>query len=161
MRSTSRPWRRIGGAFILLLLLLDACRPAPTPTPTPVISRLPPVLVARTPEPEQEATPEMPLRLVFSEPMDRASVEANLRVIPAIAGRFAWEAGDRILRFIPQAPWKPDAEYEVRLENARARNGQALARPVAFRFRTASPLAVVEVIPSPTPEMWIPGPPSP
>jgi uncharacterized protein YfaS (alpha-2-macroglobulin family) len=149
MRSTSRPWRRIGGAFILLLLLLDACRPAPTPTPTPVISRLPPVLVARTPEPGQEATPEMPLRLVFSEPMDRASVEANLRVIPAIAGRFAWEAGDRILRFIPQAPWKPDAEYEVRLENARARNGQALARPVAFRFRTASPLAVVEVIPSP------------
>jgi len=34
-------------AFILLLLLLDACRPAPTPTPTPVISQLPPVLVAR------------------------------------------------------------------------------------------------------------------
>ncbi len=140
--------RRLG-LLLALLVLLDACRPAPTPTPTPVISKLPPILVARTPEPGQEATPEMPLRLAFSEPMDRASVEANLRVIPAVAGRFIWEAGDRILRFLPQTPWKPDAEYEVRLENARARNGQALARPVSFRFRTASPLTVAEVIPAP------------
>ncbi|WP_322801527.1 Ig-like domain-containing protein [Thermoflexus sp.] len=148
MYANAQRLRRLWGVLIFLLLL-DACRPTPTPTPTPVISKLPPILVARTPEPGQEVTPEMPLRLVFSEPMDRASVEANLRVIPAVAGRFAWEAGDRILRLLPQAPWKPDTEYEVRLENARARNGQALARPVAFRFRTASPLAVAEVIPAP------------
>ncbi|HXF68670.1 MAG TPA: Ig-like domain-containing protein [Thermoflexus sp.] len=134
---------------LILLMILEACRPTPTPTPTPVVSKLPPILVTRTPEPGQEVTPEMPLRLVFSEPMDRASVEANLRIIPAVAGRFAWEAGDRIVRFLPQVPWKPDAEYEVRLENARARNGHPLARPIAFRFRTASPLAVVEVIPTP------------
>lgn len=135
--------------LLAALVLLEACRPTPPPTPTPVVSRLPPILVARTPEPGQEVTPEMPLRLVFSEPMDRSSVEANLRVSPAVAGRFVWEGGDRILRFLPQTPWKPDVEYEVRLENARARNGQALARPIAFRFRTASPLAVVEVIPAP------------
>lgn len=147
--SASRWMFRRLSPLLAMLLLLEACRPAPTPTPTPIVSKLPPILIARTPEPGQEVTPEMPLRLVFSEPMDRASVEANLRVIPAVAGRFVWEAGDRILRFLPQAPWKPDAEYEVRLENARARNGHTLARPVAFRFRTASPLAVAEVIPAP------------
>ncbi len=135
--------------FLVLAVVLEACRPTPTPMPTPVVSRLPPILVARTPEPGQEMTPQMPLRLVFSEPMDRASVEANLRVIPAVAGRFAWEAGDRIVRFLPQTPWRPDTEYEVRLENAWARNGHPLARPVAFRFRTASPLVVAEVIPAP------------
>ena len=148
MRSVRLFFQKIG-VLTALVLILEACRPAPFPTPTPVISRLPPVLVSRTPEPGQEVTPEMPLRLVFSEPMDRASVEANLRVIPAVAGRFAWEAGDRVLRFLPQAPWKLETIYEVRLENARARNGQALARPVIFRFQTASPLKVSAVLPEP------------
>ena len=45
-----------------------------------------------------------PIRITFSRPMDRASVEAAIGFKPSIAGRFEWKNEDRTVTFIPDLP---------------------------------------------------------
>ncbi len=153
--------------FALLMVIattIAACggpRPQPTPTPvtaqpTPVASRrdIPqpptqtaPILVARSPEPGQALDPGAPVELVFDRPMDRASVAAALTVA-GVSGTVEWPDA-RTVRFVPGAPLKRAATYEVLLrETAKSTDGVPLAAPLRFRFATAGFLEVGQVIPA-------------
>jgi hypothetical protein len=82
------------------------------------------------------------IRLTFSEPMDRASVEGGLLVAPGVrSGRFAWEGG-RTLSFRPDRPLAADRTYVVLLAaGARDVRGNVLNRPFVAHFSTAAAFA--------------------
>lgn len=76
-------------------------------------------------EPASEnARPDAPIRIQFSQPMDRASTEAAFSMTPApeggapVAGTFAWEDDDRALVFTPDAPLAFGQSYAVTVETS-------------------------------------------
>ncbi|MCS6839257.1 MAG: Ig-like domain-containing protein, partial [Roseiflexus sp.] len=158
------PLYRWFALLVVITTTLAACgglRPQPTPTPmtaqpTPSASqrsiplppnRAAPILVARSPEPGQALDPGAPVELVFDRPMDRASVAAALTVA-GVDGAVEWPDA-RTVRFVPAAPLKRAATYEVLLrETAKSADGMPLAAPVRFRFTTAGFLEVGQVIPA-------------
>lgn len=79
-----------------------------------------------------------PLRLAFSQAMDPASVQAHLRIEPAIEGRVAGEG--REFQFRPRVAWAPDTTYTVTLEAGMASaQGRPLAQEQTWAFRTRAP----------------------
>jgi uncharacterized protein YfaS (alpha-2-macroglobulin family) len=154
-------WFALLMVFAMTLAACGGPRPQPTPTPvtaqpTPVAQRrdIPqpptqaaPILVARSPEPGQALDPGAPVELVFDRPMDRASVAAALTVA-GVTGAVEWP-NPRTARFVPAAPLKRAATYEVLLrETAKSADGLPLAAPLRFRFATAGFLEVGQVIPA-------------
>lgn len=154
-------WFALLMVFAMTLAACGGPPPQPTPTPvtaqpTPVVSgrdipqpptRAAPILVARSPEPGQALDPGAPVELVFDRPMDRASVAAALTVA-GVTGTVEWPDA-RTVRFVPAAPLKRAATYEVLLrETAKSADGMPLAAPVRFRFATAGFLEVGQVIPA-------------
>ncbi|HPD40977.1 MAG TPA: Ig-like domain-containing protein, partial [Anaerolineae bacterium] len=102
--------------MLLLATLTNACStlplavspsqatssPTPAPTQAPVIPETPPAIVAFQPLPGQEVAPDAALiELRFDRPMDRAAVEAALRVTPEVAGEVSWPDA-RTLQFRPR-----------------------------------------------------------
>lgn len=77
--------------------------------------------------------------MTFSRPMDRDSVENNLRIEPQIAGKFSW-AGLRMAYTLTEpAPY--GTEFKVRLEGAKDRFSREagtgeMIRPFASQFQT-------------------------
>lgn len=61
--------------------------------------------------------------MTFSRPMDRASVEQNLKIDPPLAGKFSW-AGRR-MAYTLDTPAPYGETYQLSLENARDRFGSA------------------------------------
>jgi hypothetical protein len=59
--------------------------------------------------------------LTFSRPMDRASVEENLRLEPPLPGKFSWSG--RRMAYTLETPAPYGTEFEVRLQGARDRFG--------------------------------------
>ncbi len=53
------------------------------------------------------------ITLIFSRPMDQASVETRLTIDPSVQGQFRWE-GER-LTFRPERPWPGGSAVQVRL----------------------------------------------
>ena len=79
-----------------------------------------------------------PIRLEFSRPMDPASVEANLRIEPEVAGRWLW--AERVATFQPQAALSPATDYSVRLgAGALDARGRSLRAGQTWQFRTRTP----------------------
>jgi hypothetical protein len=78
------------------------------------------------------------IRLAFSEPMDRLSVQSSLLVGPGVrAGTYKWEGG-RTVVFRPDRPLRPGRAYVVLLGAAvRDARGNALERPRVGHFTTA------------------------
>jgi len=75
-----------------------------------------------------------PLEIIFSQPMQTGSVEARLVIIPAISGRFVWQA--KTLRFWPDNPLKPGAAYQVTLRaGAAGQNGRATLISQTWRIQ--------------------------
>ncbi|MFQ3683935.1 Ig-like domain-containing protein [Roseiflexus sp.] len=158
------PLYRRFALLLVVAMIITACggpRPQPTPTPvtaqpTPVAPRrdIPqppaqaaPILVARSPAPGQALDPGEPVELVFDRPMDRSSVAAAL-TIAGVTGAVEWPDA-RTVRFVPAAPLRRAAAYEVMLrETATSADGVPLAAPVRFRFATAGFLEVGQVIPA-------------
>ncbi|MGH2542272.1 MAG: Ig-like domain-containing protein, partial [Ardenticatenaceae bacterium] len=95
------------------------------------------------------------IRLLFVQPMDRASVEENFRLsaqgsdVP-VAGEFRWE-DDATLVFVPREPLDVASDYEIALgEEARADGGsRGLASPYRALFTTIDYLGVESVQPAP------------
>ena len=54
------------------------------------------------------------IRIQFSQPMDRASVERAWRVEPSVAGSFRWPDAKTVV-FVPAAPFEPDLIYQLTL----------------------------------------------
>ncbi len=106
-----------------------------------------PTIVQRSPEPGEELAVEAPICLVFDRPMDRAAVEAAFSLSPHVAGRFEW-SDERTVRYVAEAGWERDAEYRVSISTAATSlDGEPLAEPYTFRFRTVGYLAVTQALP--------------
>ncbi len=79
------------------------------------------------------------LSISFSEPMDRASVEAAFSVAPAVTCSFAWSADDTLITCIPSAELATSTAHAVTLAaTATDKAGNALESAHSFSFSTAA-----------------------
>jgi len=112
--------------------------PTPSVNDTWTIIDVTPPRVTAT-EPIGANTNTTPLiRVAFSEPMDRNSVEQAFNITPAINGRFAWSADSRTMTFTPARELQAGTAYFVVINTgARDRAGNAILQ-ASFGFTTAS-----------------------
>ena len=83
--------------------------------------------------------------LSFNRPMDRESVEQNLKFEPPLAGKISWSS--RRMSYTPLAPATYGKSYQVKLENAYDRfaaesgknNKKTAIDPFTGSFKTPSP----------------------
>jgi hypothetical protein len=133
----------------LEVVLPPTAVPEATSTPLPP---LPPRLLGQSPASGEELALDGALELVFDQPMDRASVEAALRLSPEVAGSVTWPADDT-MRFAPVDGWERDQVYSVTVDaSAMSTTRLELAREIAFRFRTVGYIEVADVFPRPESE---------
>lgn len=87
---------------------------------------------------DQDVPITAPIRLEFSLPMDRASVESRFRIAPETSGRFEWQ--DSSLVFRPTGALAPNTAYTLTLDSGAASvRGTSLIKPAVLRFTTRSP----------------------
>ena len=87
------------------------------------------------------------IRLPFTRPMDRASVEAGLTFTPALEVDLAWE-GDTLV-VTPRGGLAGDTAYEVRLSaEVRDETRRAAGRALPLGFRALSPFCWTPSVPS-------------
>ncbi len=137
-RASRRTLLRLALATGLCAALAAGCARKLSPTGGPR-DVLPPSLSAT--EPDSGATRvalDAPLRLVFSEPMDRASVGNNVLLGPGIrALRARWENG-RTIALTPDPPLVAGRAYTLLIPpGARDVRGNALERAFVVHFTTA------------------------
>ncbi len=159
---------RLAQAAVLFLAACAGESPTPEPVVTPQVtillpsetivapvtvvpSRDNPLVVDITPTRSEELPTDQPLRLVFDQPMDRASVERALRVLSddgsSVQGALRWESDNAAL-FVPAGGWQPASRYAVTLgSEARSAKGVALAKPQSFVVNTIGNLAVAQALP--------------
>jgi uncharacterized protein YfaS (alpha-2-macroglobulin family) len=140
--------------IILVLSIILSCAPPSfrRATPTPTSAPLPvthPLLLVRSPARGEETPLDRPLRLVFDQPMDRASVEAAFHIEPKVEGTFSWPDPVTLV-FTPKGQWQRATRYRVKLEpTAKSAEGLPLKEEVEFTFATVGYLEVAQVIPEP------------
>jgi uncharacterized protein YkwD len=84
-----------------------------------------------------------PATLTFSTPMERASVEAAIQVVPATPIDLRWGADDTSLAIVPAAHWAPDTYYTITVRaGALAGTGRPTTEPVRAAFLTRGATAV-------------------
>ncbi|MDQ2690204.1 MAG: Ig-like domain-containing protein, partial [Chloroflexota bacterium] len=108
-----------------------------------------PTLVQASPADGASDVPlDDPIALTFSRLMDTASVEAELRVLPAFPHDLRWSG--ELLEIVPTVPLRPGQRYEVSIRAGAADvAGVALAEAISISFRTAAPgLAVETLVPA-------------
>jgi len=123
--------------------------PTPIPSPTATSKPLPPGVIEMKPAPGSVLSANQPFTMYFNQPMDRASVEADLRVDGKTPARVSWQ-DDSTLVFATGQTIEPDSEVEIRLgKGVRAKNGLTLPDEARFHFRMASFLKAINVLPLP------------
>lgn len=150
-------------ALALILILSLACnlglpgQPTATPpAPTPTALPLPPAIIETVPPVGSQVGLQAPLTLYFSEPMERASVEAALRSPNASQFLFNW-LDDSTLQITPAQPFEVDTDIEITLGTAaQTAKGLALPREVTLAYRAPGLLTVVQVLPAPRAESVTP-----
>jgi uncharacterized protein YkwD len=81
-----------------------------------------------------------PLTVRFNTPMDRESVAASLRVLPARDVDLTWDPTGRTLTIRPREAWLPDTLHSVIVDpGALAESGRPLAKPARAAFLTRAP----------------------
>ena len=79
------------------------------------------------------------ITVVFSEPMDRTSVETAFSINPDMNGAFSWSADSRTLTFLPDRSLDPSTTYVVFIDSrARDAAGNPLSGAYSFSFTTAT-----------------------
>lgn len=144
-RGPLRPLSHLGLTGLLPLLLLAACQPegggpqGGSDTTAPTLVRTSPMDGAML------VATDTPLRLVFSEGMNRDSVALNLEpAVPLSAP--AWLGGESV-RFTPQGGWPEGATVAVTVV-ARDLAGNQLVGATTFSFQVA---AEADIEPPPAP----------
>ena len=80
---------------------------------------------------------ETPITLEFSYPVDAASVEQALRLVPETPYRLSWSG--QVLRLVPETSWEVDTTYTLTLgAEARDRSGMLLGKPLSWNLTTRS-----------------------
>ena len=78
-------------------------------------------------------------RIEFSKPMNEASVESSLAVVPDVAYHATWDAAGKTVSLVPDAHWTADTYYTVDVAAAALdRDGLKLGEPTDASFLTAS-----------------------
>ena len=89
-----------------------------------------------------------PLRVVFSHPMDTASVASALTITPATAVELAWNARGTELTILPRASWIADSPYAILLDYP-ARSATFLpVEPWSMQFNTRAVLRITQFLPA-------------
>ena len=79
----------------------------------------------------------MPIRIVFSEPIDQASFYPGFSLFPSIRGGFSWNSAAEEVQFIPLDDYQPGQSYEVVLSGEISdQSGNQLAEEIRFEFFT-------------------------
>ncbi len=148
-------------AFILILSLAcnlnlpglpTATPPTPIATPTLTALPLPPAIVESVPPVGSQIGLQTPLTFYFSEPMERASVEAALRSPDTSQFLFTW-LDDSTLQITPAQAFAAEESIEITLgTGAKTAKGLALPREVTLSYRTPGLLRVAQVLPAPQAE---------
>ncbi|MBG7609851.1 MAG: Ig-like domain-containing protein, partial [Anaerolineae bacterium] len=125
--------------------------PPPTATPAP----LPPELVEVQPPAGSRLPLDGILKFYFNQPMNQASVENVLHSVvisengdsQPLAGNVAW-LDESSMTFSPSSSLRPlsDVIWELG-PGAQAANGLSLDETITVKFKTASPLEVVQMLP--------------
>ncbi|PDW02448.1 Ig-like domain-containing alpha-2-macroglobulin family protein [Candidatus Viridilinea mediisalina] len=146
LRPLARIWLGCLAMAIVALALLFAVRALAPFVPW----NRPPSLVASDPAPHTAALPpRSSLSLSFDAPMNRASVEAALRIDPPTPGQIVWSDDGTTLTFRPDPALLPASAYSLRLEaTATNRWWQPLAAPMTLSFTTAAQPTVVAALPA-------------
>jgi alpha-2-macroglobulin len=92
------------------------------------------------------------VQVIFNQPMERASVEANFRLRAdetSVTGSFDWELDGRGFRFVPDQPLQMDTVYEALVPaGTRAGVGESvLADDVRWSFATVLFPAIISTSP--------------
>jgi uncharacterized protein YkwD len=85
-----------------------------------------------------------PVTFAFDQPMDPASVEDNLRVLPDTPVRLYWDANHTRLVLRPEPRWRTDSRYVIAVAGAaRTAGGSPIngAREASFTTQTAPSVA--------------------
>lgn len=143
-------------SFILILSLACSLNLPGAPTATPSASSptstalpLPPAIIETVPLVGSQIGLQSPLTIYFSEPMERASVEAAFRSLNASQFLFQW-LDDATLQITPAQPFSADERIEITLgAGAKTAKGLALPREVTLSYRTPGLLTVSQVLPAP------------
>ncbi|MCS6801064.1 MAG: Ig-like domain-containing protein [Chloroflexota bacterium] len=116
----------------------DGPLPSPEPFRWTFQTVGPPRLVASTPADGATAAPTTQLSLTFNQPMDPASVAANLTIVPAPTQVFSsWTESNTRLTFFFRL--QPSTAYSVVVgPDARDRLGRAIGTPQRIAFTTAT-----------------------
>ncbi len=170
-RKHRRPLLRFAAIWILLILAcrlpgqvvstppFEATRTAAPPTAAPAAAQSatilpsqgtpPPALVEVHPLQGSQVQPDEGFTLIFSQPMNHASVEAAVQTSPMLSGSFDW-VGDTTVTFLPQTPFPVDSDLTLTVSAAaQSQDGQPLARMVDLKFHTPPALVLTSRQPAP------------
>ena len=108
-----------------------------------------PRVLTTSPAQREVVLPGASIQIVFSDAMDRPSVEAALTISPEAPGKAEWR-DDVTLSMTPAAPLKRGQAYTLAIANtARSKAGVPLDDPFRLVFTVTSNLGVSQVIPAP------------
>lgn len=119
-------------------------RTSATPSPSSALT----VTRAQIGDAAGDVAPTDPLRIAFSRPMDRRTVEQALKLEPAVPGRFVWQQDDSVT-YTPERPWPEAALISATLGmSAKSTSGETLQAPFTWSFITEPRFDIVEVSPA-------------
>lgn len=146
LRPIARTWTVLLGCLAVLLTLGLAVRWLLPLAPW----HAPPALVGATPaDGAADVLPRTAITLRFSQPMNRQTALAALRIDPPTPGSFNWSPDARTLTFQPAPALSAAVTYTVTLgQGALGQWWRPLAAPARLSFRTAPPPAVVAALPA-------------
>jgi uncharacterized protein YfaS (alpha-2-macroglobulin family) len=101
--------------------------------------------VSPSPNARQVALRE-PLRIVFSQPVDRQALEAALSVTPPTPGAFddvVLPDGTQVVTYTPTAEWQAGVVYTIALPAKTADGSPLLVKPYRWSFMTAPKPALI------------------
>ena len=144
-RSVGKAWSVLVLSGVFLLAAASSGWAGGSPTTSTEVA--PPRVIETSPVRGEELAVDGTVALVFDRPMDRASVESAVNIVPAVAGQWQWTS-DTTIRFAPAELWTRDVAYTVSVgATARDATGIPLAEPFSLRLRTVGFLTVTQMIP--------------
>jgi len=125
---------------------LNGNRMEEAPDPFSFVTAGRPLLVEAEPADDSEdVSLDAIIRLTFSTLMDTASVEAELRIEPALPHELRWSG--EVLEIVPSEPLEADEVYTVSIgPEAADAAGVRLGEPAAIEFRTIAPGLTIQTI---------------
>ncbi len=111
-----------------------------------------PTVTGQDPAPDATGVPTTtPIRVTFSEAMDRTATQAAFSLTPSVAGAFSWDSTGTTMAFTPASALGGSTTYTAALSTgARDLAGNPLAGAASWSFTTAAvtpPPAVTGVSP--------------